>query len=620
MTRVCLVSASGQNVFFAEILEAFGAALRQQGVTVEESVDCFPPPEDDLVYLYVPHEYHPLVHELAHPTPAQLRRTVALSTEQPGTSWFDVASELAARAGGAVDINALGARELGRRGIAAEHAPIGYVPAWDLWQGGEAERSVDLAFMGGHTERRAKAIARCAPALRDRRCAIHLVEVRPHVAGSSYFLSHDRKWRLLADTKVMLNVHRSELAYMEWHRVVGAVLNGCVVLSEHSLGTEPFVAGEHFVSASHDALPGVLEGLIDDPDRLEKIRRAAYELVKDEMPMERAAEALLRAVERAAHGPVGPGAGGGVPMPRPLPAPAPDWEAYPASAGDLLPLRMALKHLVVHTHRLERRIDSLVEGPSPEPGDVVEQLGPERDDPRVSVLLTVHNYADYVGDALRSVALSDLRDVEVIAVDDASTDESVDAIRAACADLQWLSVRLVRRGRNGGLPAARNLALEHARGDLLFVLDADNMVLPQGLRRLADALDGHPEAAFAYGIIEAVGVNGPVGLMNWLDWDPQRLRQGNYIDAMSMIRRSALDGIGGYPTDSALHGWEDFAVWVAFADAGLAGHRVPDFVARYRANPHSMIALTNTDSMAAWATLLRRYPSLAVGGGERLTA
>ncbi len=611
--RFCLVSASGQNVFFAEIMEAFGSALRERGVVVEASVDCFPPPADDLVYLYVPHEYHPLVHELALPTAVQLGRSVAICTEQPGTSWFDVASEIAAHTGGVVDISALGARELARRGIRADHAPLGYVPAWDAWQGRQDQkRSIDLAFLGGHTERRAQAVARCSSVLGHRRSAIHLVETRPHTARSANFLSHDRKWRLFSDTKILLNVHRGPLAYMEWHRVIGAAVNGCVVLSEHSLGIEPFVPGEHFVSAGYDALPAVLEGLLTDPDRLERIRRAAYDLLRDQMPMEAAVDALLRAAARAARTSV-PAEAAVRPrtlaMPQALPDPPPEWEAYANSAGDQLPVRMALKYLVVHTRNLERRIQELSR-PAPAE-DAVEELGPKSDDVRVSVLVTVHNYADHVGDALRSVALGDMRDVEVVVVDDASTDDSVEAVRAACADLPWLSVRLVRRASNGGLPVARNLALAHARAELVFILDADNVVLPHGLSRLTTALDENPDAAFAYGIVESFDLNGPAGLMNWLDWDPARLRYGNYIDAMSMIRKSALEDIGGYSTDPALYGWEDFAVWVAMADSGLSGIRVPDFVARYRVSPHSMISLTNIDSSAAWTTLLRKYPSLA---------
>jgi glycosyltransferase involved in cell wall biosynthesis len=241
----------------------------------------------------------------------------------------------------------------------------------------------------------------------------------------------------------------------------------------------------------------------------------------------------------------------------------------------------------------------------------VEHLGPEIDDVRVSVLLTVHNYADHVGEALHSVALSDLREIEVVVIDDASTDGSVDAIRSTCAEVPWLPVTLVRRGRNGGLPAARNLAAAHAQADMLFVLDADNAVMPAGIGRLAQALEADPDAAFAYGIIQSFGSKGPVGLMNWLDWDPWRLRYGNYIDAMSLLRRSALDEVGGYATDPALYGWEDFALWAAMGQAGLKGVLVPEIVARYRVSAHSMISLTNIDSTAAWASLLRKFPFLA---------
>src|SRR5215218_6352713 len=157
--RMCLVSTSGQNVFFAEILEAFSSALQEHGFIVEESVDCFPALADDLVYLFIPHEYQPMVHEAAHPSAAQLRRSIALGTEQPGTPWFEIVAEIAAQAGATIDINALGARELNRRGIAAEHAPLGYVPAWDVWGRAEdRQRPIDLAFLGRHTERRARVL------------------------------------------------------------------------------------------------------------------------------------------------------------------------------------------------------------------------------------------------------------------------------------------------------------------------------------------------------------------------------------------------------------------------------------------------------------------------------
>jgi Glycosyl transferase family 2 len=621
LPRICVVSASGQNVFFAEILEAFAEALREQGATVEESVDCFPVPAPDLVYLFIPHEYNPMVEELAHPNPVQLRRSIALNTEQPGTNWFEIVADVAAGAGAVVDINALGAKELKRRGVDAEHAPLGYVAAWDAWGGREnSERSIDVAFLGGHTDRRARVLARAASTLGGLRTALHLTEtMRPHVVGSPYFLAGEHRSRLLADSKVLLNIHQQELPYMEWHRLLGAVLNGCVVLSEHSLRIAPFEPGVHFASASYDDLPHVVEGLLSDPERLAMIRKAAYDLVREEMPMATSAEVVLGAAVRVREAEMSPSSltpPPSVPLPKSLPERKPEWEARSEWLGEQLPARRALKHLVTQTRELARHVEALVSQDEPAE-DLVEQLGPELPEPQVSVLLSVHNYADLVGEALRSVALGDLREVEVVAVDDASTDGSVEAVRVACAELPWLSVKHVRRGRNHGLPAARNLAIEHARADLLFVLDADNLVLPQGLDRLAQALDENPQVAFAYGILETFDANGSLGLKSWLDWDPGRLRYGNYVDAMSVIRRSALEEVGGFPTEQALAGWEDFALWVAMADAGLSGIRLPEFIGRYRLSPHSMVALTDIDHSEAWATLLRKYPVLTQGSSAQ---
>ena len=613
--RICVVSASQQNVFFSEILEAFAGVLEEAGIGIEHSVDCFPPPADDLVYMFVPHEYYALVEELAQPTPAQLRRTVAICTEQPRTHWFDLSASVAERAGAVLDINRLGVSELRTRGVAAEHLPIGYVPEWDAWGGDlDRERELDVVFLGSHAERRGRALALAAPYLEGRRSAIKLTESdRPHTGEKESFWSRERKWQMLANTETVFNVHRSPLPYLEWHRVVGAQLNGCVIVTEHCVEIEPLVPGEHYVSAGYWQLPEVLGGLLEDPERIRHIRRTAYEFLRQEMPVDQTRERLLGAIERVARQP----AASSLPSPEPVPLPAPQptqkppWEEYAEHVGPDLASRMGLKHLIVRMQNLERRVGEMLGGGG-EGEEQVVRFGPRLAEPRVSVLLTVHNYADFVGDAIRSVALSSLGEVEVIAVDDASSDGSVAAVEAACAELPWLSLTHVRLTRNLGLPAARNLAATHANSDYLFILDADNEVMRQGLERLAEALDADPEAAFAYGIVQSFDVNGPVDLMNWLPWEPERLRRGNYIDAMAMLRRGALADVGGYATDPALYGWEDFALWLAMADAGHRGVHVPDFVGRYRKSPHSMIALANVDSTAAWGALLRRHPDLAV--------
>jgi cellulose synthase/poly-beta-1,6-N-acetylglucosamine synthase-like glycosyltransferase len=294
------------------------------------------------------------------------------------------------------------------------------------------------------------------------------------------------------------------------------------------------------------------------------------------------------------------------PHPRAPERPPPEYDRIASEQSDTAVIRMALKQVLLAQNDLRRRIDA------PRPAeDSVERFGDHgAARPRVSTILTVFNYAHTVGDAIGSVAASTVEKSELVIVDDASTDGSQEAIRAALAQHPALPATLVTRGGNQGLPRARNAGLEHARGDYVFILDADNAVYPHGLARLAAALDTEPEAAFAYGILEVFDSKGPCDLMSWREWDPEQLRYGNYVDAMAMIRASALRAVGGYTTDPRLYGWEDFALWCTLAERGQRGVRVPEIVARYRRGLVSMISLTDIDGRGAWSALVESHPSL----------
>jgi hypothetical protein len=610
--RVCIVTASHQNVFFGELLDAFAAGMAERGIDVERAEDHFPAPQEDLVYLFVPHEYVPLTERDSHPTHRQLRRSVALCTEQPGTGWFDEAAGIAADAGAAVDINELGVAELARRGVTARFVPLGYVPAWDHWGGDETSgRQVDLAFMGGYTARRALALARCGEMLQRRRAAIHVFNsIRPHQADDRWFLSGERKWVALRDSKAILNVHRSPLAYMEWQRAIGAICNGCVVVTEHSLGYEPLVPGEHFVSAGFDDLHLAVNALLDNPDRVAAIRQDAYRFLREEMPIAASVDALCTTLEEVrGQRLLSADPGEPAPRPRPLPPPVREPGHLTRTHSDTEVMRGALKHLVLEVRGVKAELAAVRNGtPSP---DSAERLGPyDAAMPEVTVVIPLYNHADFVGEAIATVARSDHPAFEVIVVDDASTDDSAEVARDALAAAPWVPARLVRRSRNAGLAAARNLGVGFARGQYVFMLDADNAVYPQALSRLASALDAEPAAAFAYGILESFDVAGPRGLMSWLGWDPFWLRYDNPIDAMAMLRRDAVVAVGGYTSEPTLYGWEDFALWCAFAQTGREGTRVPEIVGRYRVARHSMIATTNIDATSGWATLERRYPAV----------
>ena len=308
----------------------------------------------------------------------------------------------------------------------------------------------------------------------------------PHTEDSESFLSGESKWRHLAASKVILNVHRSPLAYLEWQRVIGAMANGCVVVSEHSLGVEPLAPGEHFVSASAENIPFVLQALLSNVERIASIRRAAYDTLRQQLPIDAGIHVLAEALESVSSATIGlesPGRRQPLPRPRPPKEPPPEYVRLAEQRSEMDVVRMALKHLVLGQIGMRRELSTTTDAPA---RDRVERSGHSyRNRPRVSVVLTVFNYENLVGEAISSVAASDYDSYELVVVDDASTDGSLAAIRAAVQEYPWMPSTVVARGRNGGLAAARNLGIRYAQGDYVFILDADNAIYPHCFSRLA---------------------------------------------------------------------------------------------------------------------------------------
>jgi hypothetical protein len=619
MAEIAFVLAPGQNAFFGELAGALSHELRSLGVDSSVTTGDFPDPRPGRVYVLIPpHEYAEL--RDGRLPAGLLRRTIFVCAEQPGTPWFG--SNLAlTRLGGAVfDVNPASVRRLHQLGIEARHLPLGYTPLWDRFDPGR-DRTVDVVFLASATQRRERLLAGWADALWRRRA--HLVisdNTRPNVATSQSFIAGDDKWSLLGRTKVLLNVHRTEEPYFEWQRVLEAILCGAVVVSEWSTDHDPLVPGEHFLAGRPEALHLVAEELLDDDDRRRAIQAAAYELVRDRLPLRSSAELLAETAERLDRR---PGRRSvrlalGWRPPRGLEPTlgsvlAPALERIERPANDLLravkDARLQMLELSRRVGALERAVES-GEHPPPVRSEAETSAWRATEAPTVSVVTALHNHADHVRGALDSVVRGRHRDLELVVVDDGSTDDSRRVVGDWMLEHDSVPALLLSHPVNRGLPSSRNTGIAVSRGELVLVLDSDNELYPHALERLVAALGADPGAAFAYGILQKFDHSGPLGLLGYLGWDPDRLREHNYIDALALVRRSVLQDVGGFTTDIRLYGWEDYDLWCTLAERGMRGVHVKEIVARYRVSPASMISVTNLSLEAAKAALAERHPGL----------
>ena len=228
---------------------------------------------------------------------------------------------------------------------------------------------------------------------------------------------------------------------------------------------------------------------------------------------------------------------------------------------------------------------------------------------KITVCTTLYNYEAYICEALNSIAAQTLETFDLIVVEDRSQDNSLKIA------LDWIqshaqrfnSIYVLQQDYNNGTAHARNTGFQAAQTEVIFVLDADNQVYPRCLQRCLEALQVC-DAAFAYPVIEDFGDR--IALRGVDVWSVDRLSRGNYIDAMTMIRKACWSQVGGY---SSLRGWEDYDLWCKFASAGFWGVQVPEILARYRVHSDSKTYTQNVPLMSKMvAGIKQRHPWLRI--------
>ena len=191
---------------------------------------------------------------------------------------------------------------------------------------------------------------------------------------------------------------------------------------------------------------------------------------------------------------------------------------------------------------------------------------------QVTVVIPLHNYEHFVVETLETIKAQSLDLLDLIVVDDASTDASCEVAR------QWLirnqdrfnRVLLVQNAANAKLARTRNVGFAAAETPLVLPVDADNILLAECVDSLLHAIQAD-DAEFSYSVLQQFG-EGDL-LMGLKEYNPIFLIRGNYIDAMALIRKSAWAAVGGY--DHIENGWEDYDLWLKFAEHGFYGTQVP---------------------------------------------
>ena len=180
---------------------------------------------------------------------------------------------------------------------------------------------------------------------------------------------------------------------------------------------------------------------------------------------------------------------------------------------------------------------------------------------QVSVIIPAYNAEAYIGDAVESALRQTYTDIEIIVVDDGSTDGTSDRLRAFGDRI------VVHRQSNAGVAAARNRGARAANGEWLAFLDADDEWLPEKLDRQLAARPQHMAYTDRFNVGargELPDIQSDVTPMHGVDLFLPLLLEGNFITASSaLVRRRVFESTGGF--FEGLHGTEDWDLWVRIA-------------------------------------------------------
>jgi glycosyltransferase involved in cell wall biosynthesis len=177
----------------------------------------------------------------------------------------------------------------------------------------------------------------------------------------------------------------------------------------------------------------------------------------------------------------------------------------------------------------------------------------------ISVIIPTYEHAESISACLDSVFAQTYSPIEVIVVDDGSTDNTQEVLKKYEGKI--VSVKQENQGSN----PARNRGLQEAQGEFVIFVDADVIMEKEMLEKMTKTLAEHPEASYAYS-----GFSFGWKTFWGTTFNAEKLKQMNFIHTTSLARRADFPGF-----DNAIKRLQDWDVWLTMLEHGKKGILVP---------------------------------------------
>jgi len=206
---------------------------------------------------------------------------------------------------------------------------------------------------------------------------------------------------------------------------------------------------------------------------------------------------------------------------------------------------------------------------------------------KLSVIIPCFNHGNYIQEAIDSVLSLEDDEIEIIIVDDGSSEEYT---KRKLESLIQKGFKVIRH-ENKGLGYTRNQGIMHARGKYILPLDADNKLAIKHFDTAIHLLENN-SCDIVYGNPIFFGEEIESRKFNVKDFDGIDLFFGNYIDACAIFKKEVWQQLGGYDEEMPYNGNEDWEFWVHAFIKGFRFYHLDEQMYYYRIIANSMLANT----------------------------
>lgn len=208
---------------------------------------------------------------------------------------------------------------------------------------------------------------------------------------------------------------------------------------------------------------------------------------------------------------------------------------------------------------------------------------------KVSIIMPCYNDGKYIEEAVQSILNQTYENIELIIVDDGSTDKETKQILSSLEEN--VKIKLLHTQHRG--PArARNIGIEYAQGTYIMPVDSDDTIASSYIEKAVSVLSHHPQIGVIYCYADLFGEK--TGRWDLPEYSFEQMLRENIVFVSALFRKEDWVRAGGF-SEQFIYGLEDYDFWLSILELGRDIYQIPEVLFHYRIKSVSRTTHLHTD-------------------------